>query len=107
MDECLFDAYPLNSGGFGILVRPRRTSDETILMPEGATLLVQLFERPNTLWLASVAAIRGDVMIQFVPVALPEILDGRCEPPRLADVTETQEAEGVSDREKSRGIPEA
>ena len=106
-DECLFDAHPLPSGGCGILVRHRCAEDETTLMPKGAVLLVQLFERPDTLWLASVAWISGETMLQFVPVASPEILDGRCEPPRLADVTEAQEAEGVSDRQKNRIDTEA
>jgi len=105
-DECLFDARPLPNGGCGILVRYRRSEDEPTMMPKGAVLLVQLFERPDTLWLASVAWISGETMLQFVPVALPEILDGRCEPPRLADVTEAQEAEGVSDRQNNRIDPE-
>ena len=106
-DEHLFDAHPLLGGGYGILIRPRSIEEPSTLMPRGATLLVQLFERPDTLWLASVAVISGEVMLPFVPVALPDILDGRSEPPRLADVTEEQEAEGVADRERSQNTPEA
>lgn len=106
-DECLFDAHPLPSGGYGILVRPRHAQAESTLLPRGAVLLLQIFEQPHTLWLASVAVIGDEVMIQFAPVALPDILDGRSEPPLLAAVTEQQEAEGVADRMKDRGGPEA
>ncbi len=101
-DECMFDTLPLFGGDHVINVRTRGAEAQSIMMPRRTTLLVQLFERPDTLWLASVVRINGEWMIMYSPVSLPEVLDGRSEAPELAVVTERQQAEGVTDEMEHR-----
>lgn len=105
-DECLFDLGRDKEGRPVLRVRPRTPAQQEFQLPYRAALLVQLFEQPDTLWLARATTLGGEAMILYAPLEPLESRDGRCDVMLLADVTLEQVDEALHDamdaRDRSR-----
>lgn len=102
-NECLFDIGQDAIGRPVIMIRTRKPFYQEIEIPNGTSLLVQLFEQPDVLWLAHATLLNGDEpMICYAPIEPLESTDGRVDIPALADVTLEQVDEAVQDAMRNR-----
>jgi len=100
-DECMFDVITDTDDLPVISIRIRPHGHE-LRIPPGTNLLVQLFERPDVLWLARATAIQGYPTILYAPVEPLESTDGRYQMPALAECSLWQVDEAVHDAMASR-----
>jgi len=100
-DECLFDVIVDDQDRPAIRIRVRPEL-KVLDMPQGAAQIVQLFEHPEVLWLATPTIINGMATILYAPLEPLESADGRCEIPALAEVTLEQVDEAVHDAMDNR-----